>query len=227
MLLDATFATPVIAHRRSILADSILASSLDRRALERLEALGEVVSVPSGTAVFEEGAPSDHLYVVLDGALLPSTTSGPPSFWVGPGDLCGEGGFATGAPRGTTMVAFGPDPRLWRIHRDVLSRLDGASNAAVDPAARRPRADDRGAPGGAPGRRRRLDRGRLLRPAPPRGDGPGPAARPGRPARDGVRRLGGALEGCPTASAPGSGPPPRPSPAATACAPPRRSSRWR
>jgi CRP-like cAMP-binding protein len=57
------------------------------------------LSVPAGTAVFEEGCPSDHLYVVLDGALLPTAGLAAPDFWVGPGDLCGEAGFVAGAPR--------------------------------------------------------------------------------------------------------------------------------
>ena len=122
-LITSYTTAPVITHRRSILADSILSSSLGAEELERLETLGEVVAVPSGTVVFEAGAPSEYLYVVLDGALVPATPSGVPSFWIGPGDLCGEVGFVMGSPRSTTMIAFGPDPRLWRLHRNALSHL--------------------------------------------------------------------------------------------------------
>ncbi len=76
------------------------------------------------SVVFEAGSASDYLYVVLDGALLPVMPSGdPPSFWVGPGDVCGEVGFALGTPRRTTMIAFGPQPLFWRIHRHVLSHF--------------------------------------------------------------------------------------------------------
>src|SRR5262249_28071237 len=70
-------------------------------------------------------------YVVLDGAALPATDGGPPAFWVGPGDLCGEGGFVTGTPRRTTMVAFGPDPRFFRIHRDALVHVGGVRGLAM------------------------------------------------------------------------------------------------
>src|SRR5689334_12180037 len=111
MLLETLIARPVIARRSSILADSILASSLDEAVLDLLESMGEVVSVPSGAVLFEEGSPSDHLHVVLDGALVPATKDGAPPFWVGPGDLCGEGGFVAGTPRRRTMMAFGPDAR--------------------------------------------------------------------------------------------------------------------
>jgi CRP-like cAMP-binding protein len=109
--------------RSSLLRDSVLSSSFDAEELLRFEELGEIIAPPSGATIFERGAPSDFLYVVLDGALLPASPSGdPPRFWVGPGDVCGEMGFVLGAPRSTTMMAFGPAPRLWRIHRDVLSR---------------------------------------------------------------------------------------------------------
>ena len=61
--------------------------------------------------------------MVLSGAMIPATPAGAPAFWVGPGDVCGEVGFALGGKRGTTMAAFGPDPRFWRLHRDALSHL--------------------------------------------------------------------------------------------------------
>jgi CRP-like cAMP-binding protein len=113
----------VVAHHPSILQDSVLASAFDADELRSLERLGEVVELASGAVVFERGAPSEHLYVVLDGALLPVMESGgAPAYWVGPGDVCGEMGFALGTPRRTTMMAFGPAPRFWRVHRDVLAR---------------------------------------------------------------------------------------------------------
>ena len=91
--------------------------------LSRLEGLGEVVMVPSGTRVFQKGDAPDFLYLVLDGVMVPEASlSGQPSFWVGPGDVCGELSFVLGTPRSTTMIALGPSPRLWRIHRDVRER---------------------------------------------------------------------------------------------------------
>lgn len=131
MLPITSFAAPTITHRRSVLADSILASSLAEDDLEHLEELGEIVTVPSGTALFEAGAPSDHLYVVLDGALLPETSAGAPPFWVGPGDLCGEVGFVRGTPRSTTMVAYGPSPRFFRIHHCTLGDVARPHGAAT------------------------------------------------------------------------------------------------
>jgi transglutaminase-like putative cysteine protease len=132
MLSLRTQPAPVISRSRSILGDSVLSSSLHAEDLRHLAVLGEVVDVPSGATVFEAGAPADYLHVVLDGALLPVMPSGaPPSFWVGPGDACGEVGFALGTPRRTTMIAFGPAPRLWRIHREVLSHAAGATGVAA------------------------------------------------------------------------------------------------
>jgi len=132
MIMALTLPAPVVPPHGSILGESVLSSSLDAEALHRLEALGEVVARDPGAVVFEAGAPADFLYVVLDGALLPMMPFGaPPSFWVGPGDVCGEVGFALGTPRGTTMIAFGPAPRVWRIHRKVLAHLGGDTGAAV------------------------------------------------------------------------------------------------
>ena len=132
MLMALTLPAPVAPPRGSILGESVLSTSLRAEELQRLEALGEVVAFAPGEVVFEAGAPSQFLYVVLDGALLPAMPSGaPPRFWVGPGDVCGEVGFALGTPRGTTMIAFGPAPRVWRIHRDVLSHSGGDTGAAM------------------------------------------------------------------------------------------------
>jgi CRP-like cAMP-binding protein len=121
-----------ISHRCSALHTSVLALTLAPRELSRLEGLGEVVMVPSGTKIFQKGEAADFLYVVLDGVLVPEVQlSEQPSFWVGPGDVCGEVGFVLGSPRSTTMIVLGPAPRLWRIHRDVLALLGGASGVAV------------------------------------------------------------------------------------------------
>jgi transglutaminase-like putative cysteine protease len=127
----------VVAHRASILHDSVLAASFDADELRSLERMGEVVELGSGAVVFERGAPSEHLYVVLDGAILPVMESGEaPAYWVGPGDVCGELGFALGTARRTTMMAFGPAPRFWRVHRDVLARASGEGTRLLTALAR-------------------------------------------------------------------------------------------
>jgi CRP-like cAMP-binding protein len=115
--------SPVIRHRPSVLSESVLSSSLGAEDLDRLESLGELVTVPSGAAVFEAGERATHLYVVVSGTLAPAAPADAPRYWVGPGDLCGEGGFVLGSPRGTTMVAAGPDALVWRLRRSVLAHL--------------------------------------------------------------------------------------------------------
>jgi len=114
------------------LRDTVLSTYLSASEIDILGALGEVIEVPNGTPLFSEGDPSHHLYVVLDGMLLPQGSLGEqPSFWVGPGDLCGETGFVLGTPRRRTLMALGPRPLFWRIHRDVLAHRDGMIGAAA------------------------------------------------------------------------------------------------
>jgi CRP-like cAMP-binding protein len=128
----STLAGPQASPRCLFLQDSVLSSSLSVRELARLELLGEVVAVPSGTPIFRKGDPSEHLYVVLDGLIVPETAQADQvGFWVGPGDVCGEVGFVLGTPRNTTMVVLGLAPLLWRIRRDVLAHLGSASGVAV------------------------------------------------------------------------------------------------
>ncbi|MEP7121403.1 MAG: transglutaminase domain-containing protein [Byssovorax sp.] len=137
MLTASLITESVVAHRASILHDSVLASSFDAHELSSLERQGEVLELASGAVVFERGAPSDHLYVVLDGAVLPvMAPGGAPAFWVGPGDVCGEMGFALGTPRRTTMMAFGPAPRLWRVHREVIARASSEGTRLLMAIAR-------------------------------------------------------------------------------------------
>lgn len=114
----------------SKLRHSVLGLGLGAADLARLEALGEIVTPPSGTVVFRAGEPADHLCVVLDGVMVPES-AGLPRFWVGPGDVCGETGFVLGAARSCTMIALGPAPRLFRVRRDVLALHGAAGGAAV------------------------------------------------------------------------------------------------
>jgi CRP-like cAMP-binding protein len=132
MITAATITGPQASPRCLFLQDSVLASSLSVRELARLELMGEVVAVPSGTPIFRRGDFSDHLYVVLDGLLVPETAqAGQVGFWIGPGDICGEVGFVLGTPRNSTVIALGLAPLLWRIRRDVLAHLGSANGVAV------------------------------------------------------------------------------------------------
>lgn len=132
MMTMSTFDTAPVSRRCSILRDTVLAASFGSDDLAQLEALGEVVDVPSGAPIFRAGEPAEHLYVVLEGALVPAAPPGEaPAFWVGPGDVCGEIGFLLDLPRTTTLIALGPAPRVWRMRRRILADAFGASGVVV------------------------------------------------------------------------------------------------
>ncbi|MFT3765183.1 MAG: cyclic nucleotide-binding domain-containing protein [Minicystis sp.] len=132
MITSAELDLAPVTRRRSILRDSVIAASFGADELALLEALGEVVEVPPGAPIFRAGEPAEHLHVVLEGALVPAAPPGEmPAFWVGPGDVCGEVAFLLGLPRTTTLIALGPAPRVWRVHRDILAKVGGLSGVAA------------------------------------------------------------------------------------------------
>lgn len=97
-------------------------SDATRRLLEE-EALTE--ELPEGALLFEEGAPSDCVYLVLDGeiALFKRSDAQKEQLLtkVGPGDYFGEVGILDDAGRSTGARAAAPT-RIARIPRDAVQR---------------------------------------------------------------------------------------------------------
>ena len=72
MMTMPTFEAAPVSRRCSVLRDSVIAASFGAEDLMHLAELGEVVTLSPGSAVFEAGAPADHLFVVLEGAFMPA-----------------------------------------------------------------------------------------------------------------------------------------------------------
>ena len=121
-----------------------LFGGLDNDQLERLVEMGEIVDLPAGSRLINEGDPADALFVVLDGELEVTKRAGSseiPVARVGPGALQGEisaieGGRRIASVRAVTeaevlripigavrdLLSAGPDVAL-AIIRTAVSRL--------------------------------------------------------------------------------------------------------
>jgi MFS family permease len=76
-------------------------------------ARSSAVDVRSGRAIIRQGEPADRFYVILDGSfhvdrIEPSQTTPTRLRTMGPGEVFGEIGLLTGAPRSATVTAAGP-----------------------------------------------------------------------------------------------------------------------
>jgi CRP-like cAMP-binding protein len=107
------------------LADIPLFRDVPHAVLYDLDRSTDLVQLPGGAALFEEGDRSDALYVVLRGRL--SVTRGDqPGSEVGRGTVLGELGLLTAAPRSATVRA---------VRDSTLLRLSEAQLAAVADAS--------------------------------------------------------------------------------------------
>ncbi len=92
----------------------------------RLLKLVRLVRFPHKAVVFEEGAESDCIYLVLTGrvALTKKSPGGGPQTiaWKGPDDYFGELGVLDGSVRSTTAIADGP-VHLGRLSRDPFLQI--------------------------------------------------------------------------------------------------------
>src|SRR4051794_31054475 len=95
--------------------------------LAALASLGEVIEVGPGQDLFagDEG----HLYVILDGAVAP-VTDGAPAFWLGPGDILGEGASCSGCSGHSEW-------RRWWPRRSCCACLARSSREAPGARGRR------------------------------------------------------------------------------------------
>jgi CRP-like cAMP-binding protein len=98
------------AERLDLLMKSPLFLGLTADQIAELDRLGQRFSYSAQTHLFEQGAPSDHLLVVLKGALA-VTTMNPDGQQmtlavVSPGEVMGEIGVIDGKPRSAGGVAY-------------------------------------------------------------------------------------------------------------------------
>ena len=110
-------------------------AGLSRADLAEVAARCEHLRLPTGGVLFEEGAASAHLFVVLRGRLRVScrASSGVQVVVGGAqgGDVVGEMGVLDGSARSATLTAEGP-VELLKMRGEILTELvDGAHPAAA------------------------------------------------------------------------------------------------
>jgi len=128
---DALFAAlfRIAAADRGLLMDTLRGStafgSLPQPLLDRAAAAMDLELVPAGRAVFDGGAASDHLYLVVNGGFAVQATTGPdapPLHTLGRGAVFGAVDVIFGQPRGASVRAV-RDSMLAVLHRDALEDL--------------------------------------------------------------------------------------------------------
>src|SRR5205814_7055111 len=97
-------------------------------ALPRLRKHGEAVSFPSGTPLMRQGDEPDALYLIEDGFVrversVASLREPLHLADLGPGEIVGEIGIMTGAPRNATVTAMTDVDALMVRRRDALKAL--------------------------------------------------------------------------------------------------------
>lgn len=143
---------PATSISQDVLRRLTLFSGLAEDELDRLYQMAELVVVPAGQVVMQEGEPGDALYVVIDGELEVSKQRDGAEVVLGvrgPGEFLGERALLKQAPRSATvrtrrdsrllvvsqasfqaLLACGPSVPL-TIMDTVISRLEGAEGVLV------------------------------------------------------------------------------------------------
>jgi CRP-like cAMP-binding protein len=117
-------AAEVSTDRIELLRGVPIFAPLAAPALERLAKALVERNVEAGTAVFEEGDPGDHFYVIAEGRAEVQTLR-----TLGPGDFFGEIALLRNVPRTATVSAATP-LRLFALDRETF-----LSTVAGDPAS--------------------------------------------------------------------------------------------
>lgn len=115
------------------LTEMQLLRGVDHKALKELGEAGQVLDVPAGQRVIEEGAVPERLVLVLDGKLEvyvpdPADRSrGRRLASIKPGDSCGEYGFIDRRPASASVKAV-EDSQIFVIANDVFNELMHANH---------------------------------------------------------------------------------------------------
>ena len=108
--------------RVDLLSGLDLLADADRRALERLAAAAQEISMPAGQVVIREGDEADALWILADGELSVETSGGPLPPVTAPGYV-GELGLLHGISRTATVQTRLPSILLRIGGQDFLSAL--------------------------------------------------------------------------------------------------------
>jgi len=128
---DALFAAlfRIAAADRGLLMDTLRGSAafghLPQPLLDWAAAAMDLELVPAGRAVFDAGAASDHLYLVVNGGFVVQATTGLdalPLHTLGRGAVFGAVDVIFGQPRGASVRAV-RDSMLAVLHREALEDL--------------------------------------------------------------------------------------------------------
>ncbi len=118
-VLDRMYHRRVLAR---VLAESPLFAFLDAGERQRLASKFELLRVPAGIEVAQEGATDGALYLVKTGGVEIRRGGNVVLGKIGPNDFFGEVSFLTGVPR-TAAALTTEDSELLRIDKDVLTEL--------------------------------------------------------------------------------------------------------
>lgn len=114
---------------RAVLSQTKLFSCIPPEAMTELAARARIVEIKSGGTLFESGAPSDGLYVVVTGRLRVILPDGATAGEIVRYEPIGEIGLLSGEPRSATLYAI-RDSILLKFDRDELMTF-----AMLHPAA--------------------------------------------------------------------------------------------
>jgi len=118
-VLDRMYHGRVLAR---VLAESPLFEFMGPGERQRIASKFELLRIPRGIRVVEEGSDDGALFLVKLGALEIFTPKGERVGKVGPNEFFGEVSFLTGVPR-TANITATEDTELLRIDRDELTEL--------------------------------------------------------------------------------------------------------
>jgi len=110
------------------LAEIQLLRGVDEESLDLLEQAGEILEVPAGERVIEEGAVPEKLVLVISGRLevyVPDPadrSEGKRLASIKPGDSCGEYGFIDRRPASASVKAV-EDSLIFSISNDAFDAL--------------------------------------------------------------------------------------------------------
>lgn len=115
------------------LSEMHLLQGVDDRSLDLIAENGEILEVPAGQRVIEEGAVPERLVMVLSGKLgvfVPdpaNRSQGRRLASIKPGDSCGEYGFIDRRPASASVKAV-EDSEIFVIANDVFNELMHANH---------------------------------------------------------------------------------------------------
>lgn len=119
MVLDRMYHGRILAR---VLAESPLFEYMNPGERQRIASKFELMKIPAGIQLVEQGADDGALFLVKQGALEIRTPAGDAVGTMGPNEFFGEVSFLTGVPR-TANIFTTEDSEILRIDRDELTEL--------------------------------------------------------------------------------------------------------